>query len=174
MLTPLSSLAPQQTNPTTETMKKVKQFLDYATTQEPAILTYGKSDMVLAIHSNTSYLNEEKARSPAGRHHFLSEDVTHPPNNGAIHNVVEIIKAVMSSAAEAELSALYINARKGIEERQILTEMGHPQLPTPIQIDNSMAESIVNNRVQPNCTKAMDMCFHWLCDRETQKQFRIY
>ncbi len=174
MLTPLSALASQQTKPTTETMKRIKQFLDYAATQEPAVLTYRKSDMVLAIHSNASYLSEEKARSRAGGHHFLSENVAHPPNNGAIHNVAEIIKAVMSSAAEAELGSLYINARKGVQERQILTEMGHPQPPTPIQVDNSTAESIINNRVQPNRTKAMDMRFHWLHDRETQKQFRIY
>jgi hypothetical protein len=37
-----------------------------------------------------------------------------PPNNGAILNISQIIKAVMSSVAEAELGALYINARKAI------------------------------------------------------------
>jgi hypothetical protein len=174
MLTPLSALASQLTKPTTETMKRVKQFLDYAATQEPAVLTYRKSGMVLAIHSDASYLNEENARSRAGGHHFLSEDVPFPPNNGAVHNVAEIIKAVMSSAAEAELGSLYINVKKGVEERHILTEMGHPQPPTPIQVDNSTAEAIVNNRVQPKRTKAMDMRFHWLRDRQTQKQFRIY
>ena len=126
MLTPLSALASQQTKPMTETMKRVKQFLNYAATQEPAVLTFRKSDMVLAIHSETSYLSEENACSRAGDHHFLSENVPYPPNNGAIHNDVEIIKAVMSSAAEAELGSLYINAQKGVEERTILIEMGHP------------------------------------------------
>jgi hypothetical protein len=29
--------------------------------------------MVLAIHIDASYINEEEARSPAGGHHFLSE-----------------------------------------------------------------------------------------------------
>jgi hypothetical protein len=29
--------------------------------QEPAVLTYRKSDMVLAVHRNASYLNEEEA-----------------------------------------------------------------------------------------------------------------
>ncbi len=33
LLTPLSALASQQAKPTTETMKRVKQFLDYCTTQ---------------------------------------------------------------------------------------------------------------------------------------------
>jgi hypothetical protein len=37
-------------------MKQVKQLLDYIVTQESAILTYQKSDMVLAGHSNAGYL----------------------------------------------------------------------------------------------------------------------
>jgi hypothetical protein len=175
MLTPISALASQQSKPTVETMKRVQHFLDYAATQEPAVLTYRASDMILAIHSDASYLNEPNARSRAGGHHFLSENVPHPANNGAIHNVAEIIKAVMSSAAEAELGSLYLNSRKGVEERNILEEMGHPQPPTPVQTDNLTAEGIINSRVQPKRTKAMDMRFHWLRDRAVnQQQFRFY
>ena len=173
-LVPLSALASQQSKPTQHTLDKAQHFLDYMATQEPAVLTYRKSDMILAVHSDAGYLNEDNARSRAGGHHFLSEDVPLPPNNGAIHNVAEIIKAVMSSAAEAETGALYINARKAVEIRNILDELGHKQPPTPIQTDNSTAEGIVNNRVQPKRTKAMDMRFHWLRDRANQKQFRFY
>jgi len=147
-------------------MKRVQQFLDYAPTQEPAVTTYRASDMVLAIHSDAGYLNEEGARSRAKGHHFLSENVDNPSNNGAIYNESSIIESGMSSAAEAEIGALYINARKGVEERNILEEMGHMQPPTPVQTDNSTADNIINLRVQPKCTKAMDMCFHWLGDRE--------
>jgi hypothetical protein len=68
-----------------------------------------------------------------------------------------IIKAVTSSAAKAEISALYTNARKGVKEQNILKEMGHPQPPTPVQTDNSTAKGIINLRVQPKRTKAMDM-----------------
>ena len=81
--------------------------------------------MVLAVHSNSSYLNKEEAHSQAGGHHFLSEDVPLPPNNGAIHNVAEIIKGIMSSAAKAEVVTIHINAQKAVEERIILEEMGH-------------------------------------------------
>ncbi len=49
------------------------------------------------------------------------------------------------------------------------------QPPTPIQTDNWTADSIVNLRVQPKRTKAMDMHFHWLRDRGVnQKQFKFY
>ena len=81
----------------------------------------------------------------------------------------------MSSAAEAKIGALYINARKGVEERNILEEMGHLQPPTPVQTDNSTADGIINLRVQPKHTKAMDMRFHWLRNRGVnQKQFKFY
>ena len=41
----------------------------------------------------------------ASGHYFLSSDGTNPPNNGAVSNVAKVIKAAMSSAAEAELGA---------------------------------------------------------------------
>ena len=72
----------------------------------------------------------------------------------------------MSSAVEAEIGALYLNAKEAIYLRQILFEMGHPQPLTPIQMDNTTAEGVINNKNQPKQTKVMDMCFYWLCDRE--------
>ena len=68
MLTALSAIASEQATPTENTMKKCKQFLDYAASQEEAIIAYKKSDMVLSIHSDASYLSELKARSRAGGH----------------------------------------------------------------------------------------------------------
>ena len=53
-------------------MKRCKQFLDYAASQEEAILTYKKSDMVLTIYSDASYLSESKARSRAVGHWFMA------------------------------------------------------------------------------------------------------
>ena len=174
LLTPLSAIASSQANPSQDTMDKANQFLDYVSSQEEAVLTYNASEMILATHSDASYLCEPRARSRAGGHFFLSNNDPFPPNNGAILNIAQIIKNVMSSAAEAELAALYINAREAIYIRLILNQLGHPQPPTPIQTDNSTAEGVVNSKVQPKRTKAMDMRFHWLRDRETLKQFRIY
>jgi hypothetical protein len=109
MLTALSAIASAQTEPTEETMSRCKQFHDYAATHQDAIITYKKSDMVLVVHSNASYLSEPKARSRAGGHFFLSSDTEDPIDNGAVLNLAQLIKAIMSSAAEAELGALYSN-----------------------------------------------------------------
>ena len=174
MLTALGTLATQQANPTENTMKNVKQFLDYASSHQDAMVTYRASDMVLAVHSDASYLSERKARSRAGGHFFMSEDETFPANNGAVLTIAQIIKAVMSSAAEAELGALYINSREAIPIRHLLEEMGHKQPPTPIQVDNSTALGVVKQTIQPKRTKAMDMRFHWLRCRKNQGQFRTY
>jgi hypothetical protein len=175
MLTALSALASEQADPTEATMTKCKQFLDYAASQEDAVVTYKASDMKLAVHSDASYLSEPKARSRAGGHFFLTkkENDTHP-DNGAVLNLAKIIKAVMSSAAEAELGALFINAKQAIPIRHTLEELGHPQGRTPMQTDNSTADGVVNGKIQPKATKAMDMRFYWLKDREAQNFFQFF
>ena len=155
-------------------MDRTLQLLDYLATKEEAVITYNASEMVLAAHGDASYLSEPKARNRAGSHFFLSSDSAVPPNNGAVLNIAHLIKNVMSSATEAELAALYITARETVYIRIILEELSHKQPPTPLQTNNSMAEGVVNGKVQPKRTKAMDMRFHWLRDRECQRQFRIY
>jgi hypothetical protein len=77
-------------------------------------------------------------------------------------------------AAEAELGTLYLNAKEAAYLRQIVTKMGHLQPRTPIQTNNLTAEGVINHKIQPKQTKAMDMRFHWLCNRDTQGQFQIY
>ena len=130
--------------------------------------------MVLAIHSDASYLSKPKARSRTGGHHFLDTNDEHPKNNGAVLNISHIIKAVISSAAEAELGALFINSKLAVPVRMTHKEMGHPQPPTPIQTNNSTAHGVITNKITPKAKKEMDMRFWWLHNRETQRQFIYY
>jgi hypothetical protein len=101
-------------------------------------------------------------------------NVDDPPDNSAVFNISKILRAVMSSAAKAELGALYINTRKAIPMQQVLEEMGHKQPSTPIQSNNSTAHGVATNIIQPRRTKAMDMRFHWLRCRDSQGQFQYY
>ncbi len=103
MLTVLSALASKQAAPTEMTMQKCLQFLDYAASQEDAIITYRASNMRLGIHSNTFYLSEPKAHSKAGSHMFMAGTENIPINSGAVLN-----------AAEAKLGALFINAKTAV------------------------------------------------------------
>ena len=58
--------------------------------------------------------------------------------------------------------------------QQTLTELGHPQPPTPMQTDNATAHALLTNKILPKALKAMDMRFHWLRCRDAQGQFRYY
>jgi hypothetical protein len=158
MLTSLSTLASEQSAPTEATMEKCLQFLDYAASQENAILTYKVSNMVLAIHSNASYLPEPKARSRAGGHMFMAGTEEIPINNRVVLNILQIIKAVMLSAAEAELAALFINTKAAVSMHQALKELGHPQTQTPMQTNNSTAHALLTNKSSRRRSKP------WICN----------
>eukprot|EP00804_Cyclotella_cryptica_P023186 CCRYP_000381-RA/>CCRYP_000381-RA protein AED:0.13 eAED:0.11 QI:0/0/0/1/0.33/0.25/4/0/1130 len=103
MLAALGSLAAQQANPTQLTLSYVKHFLDYAASHPDARVPFHASDVVLAVHSDALYLSKTKARSRADGRFFMSTNDVFPPNNGAVLTISQIIKVVMSSAAEAEL-----------------------------------------------------------------------
>ena len=147
MLTALSAIASEQASPTENTIRKTRKFMDYAATHPNAILTYCKSNMVLAVHTDTSYLSEPKARSRTGRHFFLASDMPIPANNGAALNTAQLIKTVMPIAAEAEMGAIFFNAQEATPSRNALIKMGHLQGKTSIQTDNSIANGIVNNNM---------------------------
>jgi hypothetical protein len=128
--------------------------------------------MILRIHSSdASYLSERNARSRSWGHFYLGNATGKPNihNDGAILEKVEIINHVMSSAAESETGALFINGKEAMPIRQTLRELNHPQPPTPLQTNNSTATGIVNKTVKLKRSKAMDMSFYWVQDRADQK-----
>jgi hypothetical protein len=162
LLPALSALASQQANPGELTLALCKQFLDYMASQDKAVLTYKARNMVLAIHSNASYLSNPKTCSHADGHMFMAGRDDIPTNNGAVLNILQIIWAVMSSAAEAELGALFINAETAVSMHHTLKELGHPQPPTPIQTDNKTTKDLLINKIMPKALKVMDMHLNWL------------
>ena len=73
-------------------MQKTKQLFDYATTHPDAIITYRASDMVLARHSNASYLSESSSQSRAGGNFIMTDEYENPPNSGAVMTISQMIK----------------------------------------------------------------------------------
>ena len=147
---------------TEATNDAIHQLLDYVATYPSYGITFRASDMVMSAHSNAAYLNVSKARIRAGAHIMLSKDVPVPKYNGPVLTIAQIIKCVISSAAEAELARLYICAKEMVPLRQSLIEMGWPQPRSPIQCDNSTAIVVANETIIPRKTNSMDMQFHWL------------
>ena len=66
LLTPMSSIASQQSKLTATTMKRTLQILDCVDTQKEAVLTYSRRKMTLSTHSDAGYLNKPEACSRAG------------------------------------------------------------------------------------------------------------
>jgi hypothetical protein len=120
--------------------------------------------MIFKIDSNAAYLVRPEARSQAGGYHYLgSKDGTF--FNRPIIVLAKIMKNVMASAAEAEVTGIYLNAQEGVSERDCLIEMGYPQPPTPIQTDNTTSRGIITGTIKQKQSKAIDMRFYWLKDR---------
>ena len=155
-------------------MKRVTQLLDYMYSNPHAVVRFRASNMILNVHSDASYLSAKKARSRAGGYFFLG----HLPRdrqknflNGNVQITSGILKLVAASAAKAELGALFVNAKEAKIIRLILHELGHPQPPTPIHIDNSTAVGIVNNTIKRQRSRSMEMRYFWLLDQEAQRNF---
>jgi len=182
LLVACNDIAIKQTAATTKTLSLAKFMLDYMISNPDPSITFFKSDMQLWVVSDASYLSVSKSRSRVGGFHFLGNipDDTKPLSqqpkffNAPIHVEASILKPVVSAASEAEIAAGYVNARKAIPLRIALLEMGHPQHPTPLEMDNDTAFGVLTSRIIPKKSKAIDMRFYWLRDRENQKQFKLY
>ena len=138
--------------------------------------------MVLHILSDASFLNESKSRSTAGGKFFLngapksSKDPAPSHDNGAVNILCSIIKVVVGSAAEAESGALYFNCQEGVPIRNCLEALGHkqPEAGTPIQTDNTTAVGLAHDTLKQKRSKAFDMRFFWVRDRQEQGQYNVY
>jgi len=83
---------------------------------------------------------------------------------------------VVGSATEAKAGALYLNYQEGVPIRNCLEYLGHPQPPegTPIQTDNTTAVGLAHDTLKQKHSKAFDMQFFWVRDRQEQGQYNIY
>ena len=116
VLAALTTLGSEKAKSTTNPMKFTKHLLDYLSTHTNAKMRYYASDMVLNINSDSSYASERGARSHAAIHFFLGlmpQDNALIRLNGAIYTLCNIIKFVAYSEVEAELGALFMNAKEG-------------------------------------------------------------
>ena len=67
--------------------------------------------MILAGHLDAVFNNETKARSRAGAHIFLSGNEAISRWNGPVLTITQIMKYVVSLAAEAEMTDLFLTSK---------------------------------------------------------------
>ena len=111
LMVALSAIGSQHSTATEYANKTIHQLLDYCATYPDYGILYRSSNMVLAVHSDAGFNNENKARIRAGAHIFLSRNETIPRWNGPVLTISKIMKYVVSSAAEAEMTALFPAAK---------------------------------------------------------------
>ena len=149
LLVALSAIGSQQASAIEATNKAIHQLLDYYATYPDDGILYRASDMVLARQANAGFNNETKARSRAGAHIFLSENESIPRWNGPVLTIGQIMKYTVTSAAEAEMIALFLAAKEMVPLRNTQTEMGWTQPPTPLQSDKSKVVRMTNCTLIP-------------------------
>ena len=88
--------------------------------------------MILAGHSDAVFNNETRALSRSGAHIFLSENESFPRWNRPLLTIAQIMKYVVCSAAETEMTALFLTAKDMVPLCYTLTEMGWKQPPSPL------------------------------------------
>ena len=58
--------------------------------------------------------------------------------------------------------------------RTAIEEMGHLQPPTPVEIDNTAENIIVNGTSKQKRYRAIDMIFYWVRDRIQKNHFHVF
>jgi hypothetical protein len=175
LIMPINDLASEQSKATEVTADKFIKLLNYCNTHPETKIRYHASDMILHIHSDASYLSENEAKSRVSGFFYMGNKTNTDKKitNGAILIISKVLKHVMSSPAEAEIGAVFINAKEGAVLRTTLEELGHKQPPTPMETDNTTATGYSNGTIKQKRTKAMDMRFYWIKDRVKQGQFNV-
>jgi hypothetical protein len=169
-------LASEKTQAAAATADTVIKLLNYCATHLEAKLRYHVSRMILNIHSNASYLSALEAKSRTGDLFYMGSNIDskNKLTNGSILIISTILRHVMSSSAEAEIGSLFMNEKEATIVRTTLKKMGRPQLPIPLQTDNSTIMGYINDTIKQRRARAMDMRFHWVKDRVKQGQLRFY
>ncbi len=125
LLVALSTIAAQQSNGTQAVAYACNQLLDYVATHLNTGLRYHACNMILAVHTDASYLFKIGGKSQAAGHFYLTNQNNTNFNNGTILTLSFIFKHVMSSASKAELSALYNGCKMAAPLCTTLNELGH-------------------------------------------------
>mmetsp|Transcript_28285 Transcript_28285/g.32953 ORF Transcript_28285/g.32953 Transcript_28285/m.32953 type:complete len:127 (-) Transcript_28285:506-886(-) len=116
MLPALNEIGTTQAKPTENSMKAVKQLLDYAATYPNPKIRFYASDMILYADSDAAYLVLPNAKSRIAGYFYLSNKQPpfphkpNPPLNGAVWVECCTLPLTVAAAAEAETGGLFVNA----------------------------------------------------------------
>ena len=120
-------------------LAQAHRLLAYSATFPDNSIVYHKSNMILRVQSDVSYLSRSQSRSVAGRIAYLI-DTTSPVShlNGSIYAFPTIIDVVVASAAEAEYAVLFYAGQIASGLRTVLLALDQSQPATLTLSDKSL------------------------------------
>ena len=152
-----------------------------ATYLNPSV-TFKKLHMILCMSSDSFYLSVSQSRTRVGGYHFLGNKYnSNTPLgnqqiniNAPIHAEAIMLRAIMGTVSESEITVACANSMLGVNHRIKLMEMGHTQQATPLEMENATAHGVLTKQLTPKISKAIDMRFYWLRYRNNQHQFHLH
>ena len=138
-------------------------------TNPDTVIRYRTSNMVLNVHSDASFNSLSRANSRSAGYFFLGDipqDNQPIKLNGAVYILCPILKLIAASAAKAESGALFLNAQEAKIMCLALQELGYPQPPAHIDVDNSTCVCIVRDPQKGTHLSAMANKYLWLLDAD--------
>lgn len=79
----------------------------------------------------------------------------------------------MGASSESDVEEAYVNSRLDANHRITVMDMRYFQSETTIEMDNTTAHGVLTKQLTPKRSKAIDMQFCWLRDRNNQNQFHL-
>ena len=113
-----------------------------------------KSTMTLSAYSDATWADdEENRRSRSGGAIFIGDSL--------VHCYSRVQNTVAKSSVESEYQALSAATSEVCYFRNLLTELGYPQInPTIMHVDNQGAKELVTTTKHHNRTKHIDVHHH--------------
>jgi hypothetical protein len=163
MLTAACLLSSQQPAPTAATTRAAHPLFGYAKLHPNHIAVFKPSDVMLRVHSDASHLNRPKSGSTAGGFHYVG---TADPTfyNGPAFCHCARMPARCAAASEAECAGVFCDGQVVVDERTILSSLGHPQHTTTIFCDDECAVGLAEQTARPKKSKSVDVRLEWIQD----------
>jgi hypothetical protein len=169
VLTATCKLASEQAHATDATWKKALHLLSYDKDHLEPHLTFKAESMMLHGYCDASYLSEAGSRSRGGDFSYIGHPYPAPPN-AAIEPHSQVLKCVLTSAAQAEHAELFEFAQDIVAQRQLLEWAGYIQdFPTPIYEDNQATYAIVHKAIKQRKSKSWAMRDHATQEMQAQR-----
>ena len=155
-------------------MAQLDRLLGHLMAYPDNVERFYASDMILYAFSDLSYLFESHSRNRAGGVAFYGWRNNPERINGPVLTSSTILDVVVGSVAEGEYGAAYKTARQIVWLRIVAAALGRPQpTSTTIHVVNTTAVGLANDTLKIERSEAIDMRFHWLCDRVRQGQLCV-